>query len=42
MVPDLEGQIVRYYELRHWEGDGKPSQQSLLDLGLEDAARHIY
>ncbi len=41
-VPDLEGQLKRYYELRRWEPDGKPSRESLIELGLEDVARELY
>jgi len=41
-VPDLEYQLKEYYEIRRWEPDGKPSRDSLIELGLADAAQDLY
>jgi aldehyde:ferredoxin oxidoreductase len=41
-VPDLEFQLNEYYQIRGWEADGKPSQQVLLTLDLEEVARDLY
>ena len=41
-VPDLEYQLNEYYQLRRWEPDGKPSRESLMQLGLADVARDLY
>ncbi len=41
-VPDLAAQLERYYRLRRWEADGRPSRAVLLELGLEDAAADLY
>jgi aldehyde:ferredoxin oxidoreductase len=41
-VPDLESQLEEYYEVRRWEPDGKPSRDSLVELGLADVARDLY
>ena len=41
-VPDLEYQLQEYYEVRRLESDGKPSYDSLLELGLADVARDLY
>ena len=41
-VPDIEYQLKEYYEVRRWEPDGKPSYDSLVELGLEDVAHDLY
>ncbi len=41
-VPDLAGQLDRYYQLRQWDPSGKPTETALCSLGLEDAARDLY
>jgi aldehyde:ferredoxin oxidoreductase len=41
-VPDLEYQLEEYYKVRRWEPDGKPSRDSLVELGLADVARDLY
>jgi aldehyde:ferredoxin oxidoreductase len=41
-VPDLELQLNEYYAERKWEEDGKPSYESLIELGLADVARDLY
>lgn len=41
-IPDLEGQLEKYYQLRHWEPDGKPSKDLLVELGLKDVAKDLY
>jgi aldehyde:ferredoxin oxidoreductase len=41
-VPDLEYQLEEYYQVRRWEPDGKPSRDSLMELGLADVARDLY
>jgi aldehyde:ferredoxin oxidoreductase len=33
-VPDLATQLEEYYELRGWDSDGRPTQQTLEKLGL--------
>ena len=41
-VPDVEAQLVEYYAERRWEPDGKPSYDSLIELGLADVAADLY
>jgi aldehyde:ferredoxin oxidoreductase len=41
-VPDLEFQLNEYYAERDWEEDGKPSYDSLVNLGLADVAADLY
>lgn len=41
-IPDLKGQLKKYYKLRDWENDGKPSYKSLVRLGLSDVADDLY
>ena len=41
-VPDLAGQLKKYYKLRNWERDGKPSYRGLIELGLDDVAKDLY
>ncbi len=41
-VPDLEAQLAEYYQVRRLEPDGKPSRESLLELGLAGVAQDLY
>jgi aldehyde:ferredoxin oxidoreductase len=41
-VPDLDYQLREYYELRRLEPDGKPSYDSLVELGLPEIAQDLY
>ncbi|MBC7251711.1 MAG: aldehyde ferredoxin oxidoreductase family protein [Anaerolineae bacterium] len=34
VLPDLEGMLAEYYQLRGWNADGVPSQEKLKELGL--------
>ena len=42
-VPDFEGMLSAYYEARGWDVEtGKPSQEKLLELGLDDVAKDLW
>ncbi len=41
-VPDLAGQLRRYYALRGWEPDGRPGRKILAELGLQKVVRDLY
>jgi aldehyde:ferredoxin oxidoreductase len=41
-VPDLDYQLREYYDSRRLESDGKPSYDSLIDLGLLEVAQELY
>jgi len=41
-VPDLPAMLNAYYEARGWDKEsGKPTQEKLIELGLDDVARDI-
>jgi len=41
-VPDLEGMLNAYYEVRGWDkSTGKPSREKLIALGMDDIAQDI-
>jgi aldehyde:ferredoxin oxidoreductase len=42
MVPNLEKQLDEYYELLSLEADGRPSCDTLIQLGLQDVAADLY
>ena len=35
VLPDLEGMLPLYYELRGWDAEGKPTRERLTELGLQ-------
>ncbi|NWF95746.1 MAG: hypothetical protein HXY34_06355 [Candidatus Thorarchaeota archaeon] len=37
---DFEASLDRYYELRGWDSDGRPTQQTLEELGLDSLCSH--
>jgi aldehyde:ferredoxin oxidoreductase len=42
-APDFEGMLSAYYQARGWDLEtGKPSQEKLLWLGLEDIAKELW
>ncbi|RLG49230.1 MAG: aldehyde ferredoxin oxidoreductase [Thermoproteota archaeon] len=42
-VPDLSRQLKELYEARGWDPEtGKPLKETLVELGLEDAARDLW
>jgi aldehyde:ferredoxin oxidoreductase len=42
-VPDVDRLLSDYYGVRQWErATGKPSEEKLLALGLEEAAVELY
>jgi len=42
-VPDLEGMLFTYYQVRGWDLEtGKPSHEKLLELGLDDIAMDLW
>ena len=41
-VPDLKNQLKKYYKLRDWNSDGKPSYKSLKKLGLSEIVKDLY
>ncbi len=42
-VPDLQGMLHAYYEVRGWDpGTGYPSRQKLIDLGLPEVADDLW
>ncbi|HSM70751.1 MAG TPA: aldehyde ferredoxin oxidoreductase C-terminal domain-containing protein, partial [Anaerolineales bacterium] len=42
-VPDIEGMLAAYYEVRSWDVEtGKPTPKKLTELGLEDIAIDLW
>lgn len=41
-VPNLEKQLERYYSIRKWNADGKPSKELLIDSNLQDIVPQLY
>lgn len=42
-LPNLEGMLFAYYEVRGWDLEtGKPTREKLLELGLDDAAKDLW
>jgi aldehyde:ferredoxin oxidoreductase len=42
-VPDFDGMIRAYYEIRGWDWDtGKPKKEKLLELGLVEVAKDLW
>jgi aldehyde:ferredoxin oxidoreductase len=42
-VPDIEGMLFTYYEVRGWDlATGKPSREKLSELGLDDVAVDLW
>ena len=42
-VPDIEGMLSAYYEVRGWdESTGKPTREKLIELGMPDVAGDLW
>jgi aldehyde:ferredoxin oxidoreductase len=42
-VPDIEGMLISYYQHRGWDlKTGKPSQEKLAELGLDDIVQDLW
>jgi aldehyde:ferredoxin oxidoreductase len=42
-IPDIEGMLFTYYEVRGWDLEtGKPSHAKLVELGLDDIAQDLW
>lgn len=40
-LPDLKEQLEEYYRVRGWSSDGVPGHETLMRLGLQDAAKRL-
>ena len=41
--PDLDLMLKEYYEFSKWDWEtGKPQKDKLLELGLDEAAKHLW
>lgn len=42
-VPDIEGMLSAYYDVRGWDKEsGKPNQEKLVELGMGDVAKDLW
>lgn len=42
LIPNLKDQLNEYYDLRDWDGAGRPTKEKLQDLGLGFAINDLY